>query len=66
LQSLSHDAGGIYIRANDTDEDIELFIRALQSFEKEELVEQKMSRYEDQYPYFLIVSFIAFALEWLL
>lgn len=66
LHSLSQDAGGRYIRAIDGDDDIALFIRAVHAFEKEQISERKHSRYEDQFHYFLLVSFICFALEWLL
>lgn len=66
LRSLSQDAGGTYIRAMDNDEDITTFVRRIDSFDKESLAERKHSRYEDQYHYFLLVSFICFALEWLL
>jgi Ca-activated chloride channel family protein len=66
LHAISRDAGGRYIRATDTDDDISAFIKAVQAFDKEELAEQKLSRYEDQYHYFLLISFICFALEWLL
>jgi Ca-activated chloride channel homolog len=66
LSSLSSDAGGQYIRAVDNENDITAFIRAVRFFEKEQLAERKHSRYEDQYHYFLLVSFICFALEWLL
>lgn len=66
LHSLSQDAGGKYIRAVDNDDDIATFIRSVRVFEKEQLAERKHSRYEDQYHYFVLVSFICFALEWLL
>ncbi len=66
LSALSQDAGGKYIRTADNDDDIATFVNAVQSFEKEQFAEQKLSRYEDQYHYFLLVSFICFALEWLL
>ena len=66
LRTLSQDAGGSYIRATPGDDDIGAFIRAVHSFDKEQLAERKHSRYEDQYHYFLLVSFICFALEWLL
>ena len=66
LRTLSQDAGGSYIRATDNDDDVTAFVSAVNAFEKEELAEQKFSRYEDQYHYFLLVSFICFALEWLL
>ena len=66
LINLSQDAGGRYIRATDTDEDITAFVSAVHAFDKEQLAERKYSRYEDQYHYFLLVSFICFAIEWLL
>jgi Ca-activated chloride channel family protein len=66
LRTLSCDAGGSYIRATDNDDDIAAFVRAVYSFDKEQLGERKISRHEDQYHYFLLVSFICFALEWLL
>ena len=66
LSSLAQDAGGTYIRATNNDDDIMMFINKVQVFEKEQLAERKHSRYEDQYHYFLLVSFICFALEWLL
>lgn len=66
LRTLSQDAGGSYTRATDNDDDIVTFIKAVNAFDKEQLAERKHSRYEDQYHYFLLVSFICFVLEWLL
>jgi Ca-activated chloride channel family protein len=66
LHALSHDAGGHYIRATSNDDDIFTFVRAVQSREKEVIGERKIARFEDQYHYFLLVSFICLALEWLL
>ncbi len=66
LGNLSQDAGGSYIRATENDDDITLFLRLVNQFDKEQLAERKHSRYEDQYHYFLLVSFICFLLEWLL
>lgn len=66
LQDLSADAGGVYIRFTENDDDIGQFVRAVHSFDKEQLGERKISRHEDQYHYFLMVSFICFLLEWLL
>jgi Ca-activated chloride channel family protein len=66
LRTLSQDVGGSYTRATDNDDDITLFIKAVNAFDKEQLAERKHSRYEDQYHYFLLVSFICFVLEWLL
>lgn len=66
LRALSHDAGGSYIHVTDNDDDITALVRSVNSFDKENLGDRKISRYEDQYHYFLLVSFICFVLEWLL
>jgi len=66
LQSLSTIAGGRYIRATDGDNDITTLAKTIELFEKEHVGERTVSRYEDQYHYFLLLSFICFALEWLL
>ena len=66
LTHLSHDAGGRYIRLTENDEDIMTFVTAVNAFEKEQLGERTHCRYEDQYHYFLIISFICFLVEWLL
>lgn len=66
LHSLAQDTRGKYIRGTEGEQDVTTFIKAVQGFEQEQLAEQKISRYEDQYHYFLVVSFICFALEWLL
>lgn len=66
LRTLSQDAGGSYHRATEGDDDIAAFVRAVHAFDKEQLAERKHSRYEDQYHYFLLISFICFVLEWLL
>ncbi len=66
LQSLSQDVGGQYIRSTDNNNDITVFAQAVKAREKETVGEKKLSRYEDQYHYFLLVSFICFLFEWLL
>jgi len=38
----------------------------VQQFEKRQMEEKKISSLEHQYPYFLLVSFICFALEWVI
>jgi len=66
LSTLSHDAGGHYMRATENDQDIAALVQSIQSREKESVGEKKISRYEDQYHYFLLVSFVCFVIEWLL
>jgi Ca-activated chloride channel family protein len=66
LYNLAHDSGGSYIRLTQDDSDIRSLIGQVQQFEKEKIEDKKVARAEEQYPYFLLVSFICFALEWLL
>lgn len=66
LRSLSQETGAEYIKITSDDADIERLAQAVQRYEKEKFEDKKFERYEEQYPYFLIVSFICLALEWLL
>lgn len=67
LYNLAQDSGGTYLHANsETDSDIDSLVRSVESFEKERMDDKKISKFHEQYPYFVGVSFICFALEWLL
>lgn len=66
LKNLSEQTGGKYIHMVQSDEDIKEFISIVQSFEKDALEGKSVSRFQEQYPYCIAVSFICFALEWLL
>jgi Ca-activated chloride channel homolog len=66
LDTLARDVGGHYRRATNNDEDINFLVRDVQAWDKEQIGERKWSRYEDQYHYFLLITFICFVLEWLL
>jgi Ca-activated chloride channel family protein len=66
LQALSHDSGGMYVRATPDDTDVRSVAKLVARYEKERFADKKINRYEDRYPYFLAVSFAALALEWLL
>src|SRR5690606_4363481 len=66
LKMVSQDAGGKYIRGQQHEGDIKALIGLISSFEKEQLGEKKFSRAQDQYHYFLGVSFACFLIEWLL
>ncbi|HSC25326.1 MAG TPA: VWA domain-containing protein [Candidatus Babeliales bacterium] len=66
LRTISQGTGGQYICATNNDEDITLFLRMINAFDKEQLAERKHARYEDQYHYFLLITFICFVFEWLL
>lgn len=66
LQTLAHDVGGIYVHSEKGAHNLEQLIRLIESREKEKLEEKKLSQYEQQYPFFLAISFILLIIEWLL
>lgn len=66
LKTLADDVGGIYIHAMSDDSDINMLIKRLEKIEKEKREDKKISAFEDQYPVFLLVSFFALLLEWIL
>ncbi len=66
LRTLSSDSGGEYIVLRADDGDIKAIAHRVQEYEKEKLEDKKYASIEEQYPYFLLVSFICFALEWVL
>lgn len=66
LYNLATDSAGLYIKMTQDDSDLKSLVAQVQNFEKEKIEDKKFSRVEEQYPYFLAISFICFALEWLL
>lgn len=66
LASLAQDSGGIYIRMTPDDSDMRALIKKVVSYEKEKFQDKKVSTYQEQYPYFLAISLICFAGEWIL
>jgi Ca-activated chloride channel family protein len=67
LYNLAQDSGGMYVRAQiDNNDDLDSLVKSVEMFEKERMEDKKVSRFHEQYPYFVGVSFLCFALEWLL
>lgn len=66
LKNLSEKTGGRYIKTTSNDVDITKFIADVEKFEKSSLGTASFERYQEQYSYFIMVSFIGFGLEWLL
>lgn len=66
LTALSESCGGSFILGSKNDDDLNKIIHKINRFEKEKFDDKKLSYLEEQYPYFLVVSFICFALEWIL
>ena len=65
LQALAHDVGGTYIQTTKNSDDITSLVALVKNHEKEVIEEKKISQLEEQYPWFLLVSFLLLALEWL-
>jgi len=66
LKNLSEQTGGKYIRTTRDERDVQKFIGLVQAFEKDKMSNQSFERYQEQYPYFIAISFLCFGLEWLL
>ncbi len=67
LKDLSEKVGGTFIKSVDHgNSDMIALWNAIQQFEKERMNEQRVSNYENQYPYFVLFSLLCFLLEWVL
>ena len=66
LAHLAQEAGGTYVHATNDANDINAIVSYIEKKEKEKFDDLKISAYEEQYPYFLMVSFACFLLEWII
>lgn len=67
LCELAQETGGFYVRvAAENDKDIQSLIQKVVNYEKEHFEDKKLAQREEQYHWLLMVSFICFALEWIL
>lgn len=66
LRALAADSAAEYIALTSDNADISRIAERVQQYEKEKLGDRKYASIEEQYPFFVLVSFICFALEWIL
>ncbi len=66
LHELCEGAGGMYIPLTSDSRDMKSLVARVQSFEKEVMEDRSIEMLDDKYHYFLLISFICFALEWIL
>jgi len=66
LQDLVQATGGMVLFAKEEKVNIGSLVRKIEQFEKESQGKKSVSSLQEQYPWFLLVSFICFLLEWLL
>lgn len=66
LQETAQAVGGIYVQADDTQDDLQKIVSYVKTFEKDQLEDKSLSGLQERYPWFAAGSFICFLLEWLL
>ncbi len=66
LRSLALSTGGAVVFLRDDQGQVGDILRKIEQFEKERQGTQHMSSLQEQYPWFLLVSFLCFLIEWLL
>lgn len=66
LHNLCDGAGGQYIKLSSDQGDIKTLVGCVQHFEKEMMEDRSIDLLDDKYHYFLLVSFLCFALDWIL
>jgi Ca-activated chloride channel family protein len=66
LHRLSEDTGGLFIPISSDDSDIRKMKQFIASFEKERLADRQVKRYQEQYAWPLLISFLCLLIEWLL
>ncbi len=66
LTTLAQQAGGKYVKAVQSDDDITSLIHTINKFEKDTFDDKTYESFQEQYPYFVVISFLCFALEWIL
>lgn len=66
LREVSDAAGGMYIGLTQDATDVKTLVSCVQKFDKEMMEDKNFDALEDRYHYFLMVSFLCFALEWIL
>ncbi|MCK4499480.1 VWA domain-containing protein [Candidatus Babeliales bacterium] len=66
LKEMAKTLGGKYIKTTYNDSDVKHIAAYIEKFEKETIEDRKISRYEDQYPWFMGIAGILYAIQWLI
>lgn len=67
LADIALQSGGKYVHALEhNDDDIKFLMDSINKFEKDALEDKTLQALQEQYPYAVAVSFVCFALEWIL
>lgn len=66
LKDVCKAVNGTYLCTTYNDQDIDNIAARIKQIEKTEFGSKELSLYEDQYPWFLGISWVLLALEWIL
>ena len=66
LHRLAEDTGGLFVPITEDRRDVTQIKTFISQFEKERLEDKTIKQFDDQYHWALLLSFVCFALEWLL
>ena len=66
LHTLAQELGGTYVHASTDHSDINQIVSLVMRHEKEKREEKTYGQLQEQYPYFLLISFFLLLIEWLL
>lgn len=66
LQNIAQETSGVYVRViPENDRDIDVLVNKVAGYEKERFEDKKIARMQEQYHWFLFISFVCLALEWI-
>jgi len=66
LKNICASLNGYYVRTTYDDSDLDYLVSLINKFEKEKFQNKNMSIYEDQYPWFLGITWLLLTIEWVL
>jgi Ca-activated chloride channel homolog len=66
LRALADQSGGMYLRVQDNDQDLDQLVAKVQEFEREKFEDKNIIDIQERYPYAAGGALICFLLEWLL
>jgi len=66
LKNLAEDCGGLYVHAIKDNSDVVHVVKMIESYEKDKFDDKKVELFEERYFYFLAITFICFALGWII
>lgn len=67
LSQISRESEGVFVQTTDTDEDVHAIVKAVERIEQERAKSNAVvSRFQEQFWYFAVISFVLLILNWIL